>query len=343
MFIVKTFKLLLLFIAILILGIVFVSISPSPVMGQEHDFDVVPVASPRDFTSGAGRVTTLSGFLNVRSSPFESSPIIAMLANGSYVRLISRTDTWWRVEYDEGKYGYCSADFINYIPESFPAFVSTHYSNLNIRDGAGTNYDIIGKLPKGSDIIVIGRAGNWYWILYGGTNTGYCSADFIASSADQAFPAINISAQDFKQTDSRWSNVRLGNSSAVMSSSGCLVSCVAIVDTHRTGQTVLPDTLARTLSFTSDGSLYWPNRFILRNSSSGYLSVLYNSLKEGKLPIIGMRQPTGKQHWVVVTGYTGGNILVASNFTINDPGSSARKTLQHLINDYPIFHRIVIY
>ena len=77
--------------------------------------------------------------------------------------------------------------------------------------------------------------------------------------------------------------------------------------------------------------------------STNYLSNIYNLLKAGKPVAIGAKTSSGGQHWVVVTGYKGGNTLKASNFTINDPGSSTRDTLDDLFSSYPIFYKIAYY
>ena len=54
----------------------------------------------------AGIVTTAGGNLNVRSGPSSGSAVLARLANGSPVTLVSRSGAWWQVTYDRGKYGY---------------------------------------------------------------------------------------------------------------------------------------------------------------------------------------------------------------------------------------------
>jgi N-acetylmuramoyl-L-alanine amidase len=51
-------------------------------------------------------------------------------------------------------------------------------STLNVRDGAGANYKVIGKLKKGDKVKISKKVGNWYDIYFG-DHGGYVSADFI--------------------------------------------------------------------------------------------------------------------------------------------------------------------
>jgi len=315
--------------------LLLITVSVATVVPNNPVFAVTP-------TSSAGRINVSSNYLNVRSGPSTNNTVIATLAKGSYVTLISKTGAWWYVEYAGNKFGYCSDAYITEIKESFAAYVSTSSSNLNIRDGAGTGFQVIAKLPKDTDLIVLEKVGDWYWILFDGTNTGYCSAAYITPHSKINYPALSLSTQDYKQTDSRWGNIILGKSDKTFARSGCLTCCVAAIETYRKGYTILPHTLSYSLSYTPDGSLYWPT-FLSFYNSSGYLSVLYNNLKDGKPVIIGFKNTYGGQHWVVVNGYTGGATLEASKFTIKDPGSSSRVTLQQLIAVYPYFYKIAYY
>jgi uncharacterized protein YgiM (DUF1202 family) len=55
----------------------------------------------------AGLVSISSGRLNVRTAPSTGASVVASLAKGSYVTLVSKSGDWWKVEYAGGKYGYC--------------------------------------------------------------------------------------------------------------------------------------------------------------------------------------------------------------------------------------------
>lgn len=109
----------------------------------------------------AGTVTTASGALNVRSSASTSGKIVASLPRGSNVTLLSKSGSWWQVEYADGKYGYVHGDYMKSISGSFAAQVNTSSGNLNVRQGADTSYAVQTSLPKGKTVVILSQSGGW--------------------------------------------------------------------------------------------------------------------------------------------------------------------------------------
>ncbi|MEZ4357474.1 MAG: SH3 domain-containing protein [Eubacteriales bacterium] len=292
--------------------------------------------------STAGIVSTQYTSLTVRSSNSTSSAVLTTLPKGSYVTLISKSGSWWYVEYAAGKYGYCYASYIAQDTDSFAAYVNTSYSNLNVRSGAGTSYSIQGSLPKNTCIVVISQSGGWSKILYYGRNIGYVSSSFIKAytSSSVTYPAISLSVPKYSQLDSRWSSYPIANSTIGVI--GCATTSLAMTESYRTGTTIYPNEMASKLTYTSGGAVYWPSNYVW-STSSNYLQNIYSQLKLGKPVIVAASKSSGGTHFVVVTGYTGGSYLSASGFTINDAGSRYRTDLQDLFNDYPTFYKIIYY
>lgn len=284
--------------------------------------------------SKAGAVTTSGGNLNVRSSASSGSAVVATLRKGSYVTLVSKSGSWWKVEYARGEYGYCHADYIT-IVEGTPVTVQTKSGSLNVRSGPGTSYQKVASLSKGETVILLPGSGSWSRVLYHGTRTGYVSAQYLSVN----YPAVSLNVPNFKQTDSRWASTLIGDSGKTMAQIGCATTAIAMMESSRTGTTIYPDTMAKQLTYTPSGSVYWPSHYATVTSSSGYLSEIYARLKSGKPVLLGARNAYGKQYWVVVTGYTGGNSLTPAGFTIHDPGSYSRTTLQQFLNAYPTFYK----
>lgn len=290
--------------------------------------------------SKAGAVTTAQDPLNVRSAASSSAGVVTTLRKGSYVTLISKSGNWWRVEYGSGRYGYCHADYITVVAGS-PATVNAG-SGLNVRSGAGTSYTRLTTLPKGTAVIVLSTSGGWSRILYHGTRTGYVSAQYL-STGQASYPAVSLNVPSYKQTDSRWANVKIGTSGKTMAQIGCATTAIAMMESYRTGTTVYPDAMSKKLSYTSSGSVYWPSNFVTVTSSADYLSGIYAQLKQGKPVLFGAKTSAGRQHWVVITGYYGGEALTASGFAIHDPGSNSRTNLQQFLNSYPVFYKYFYY
>ena len=295
-------------------------------------------ARAADQNSRAGMIATSGSRLNVRSSPSTGAAVVKQLNKGSYVTLISKSGSWWRVEYADGKYGYCHSDYIS-VASGSPAVVSTQSTSLNVRRGPGTSYGKVGSVSKGKTVIVLSSSSGWSKILYNGTQTGYVSSNYLSGN----YGAVSLNVPNFKQTDSRWADTLIGNSGKTMAQIGCATTAVAMMESARTGTTVYPDEMAKSLRYTPDGSLYWPGNYTAVTEGSGYLSAVYARLKAGKPVLFGARNSYGKQHWVVITGFNGGSSLTASGFTINDPGSSYRTNLQQFLNEYPSFYKYFHY
>lgn len=123
----------------------------------------------------------------------------------------------------------------------------------------------------------------------------------------------------YKQTDSRWKNVMIGNKN--IGQVGCLVCSMAMSESYRLQREITPKQMREQSTFAgSNGNdLVWPSRY--KTMCSGVkLDKLYNAINSGKAVIVGGSNSNG-WHWVVVTGYQNANpgSLKRSNFSINDP------------------------
>lgn len=57
--------------------------------------------------------------------------------------------------------------------------VSTQAKDLNIRSGASIDAAILGSMPKGAQVTILGESGDWYQIRYNNL-TGYASKQYIS-------------------------------------------------------------------------------------------------------------------------------------------------------------------
>ncbi len=294
-------------------------------------------AAAADLSSKAGQVQISTGWLNVRSSP-GSGTAVSRLQKGSYITLISRNGDWWKVEYAKGKFGYCHSDYIREISSSAkPISISSGY--LNVRSGTGTGYQAVGKLNKGEIVLSLSESGGWSRILYQGNKTGYVSSRYLSG----AYPAVSVSVSSMKQMDSRWAEKIVGESGKTFAQIGCATTAIAMVESHRRNTVIYPDEMARQLRYTSSGNVYWPAFYQVITSPDNYLQKIYQRLSMGEPVLLGMKNRYGSQHWVVVTGYSGGNSLTASGFQILDPGTNYRTNLQQFIQQYPTFYKYFIW
>jgi hypothetical protein len=57
--------------------------------------------------------------------------------------------------------------------------VTTQQTNLNIRRGQGTQYQVVGKAPKGAEVLVLDATGDWYQIQMEDGTRGYVNKPYI--------------------------------------------------------------------------------------------------------------------------------------------------------------------
>ncbi len=300
-------------------------------------------AQAADLNSTAAKVATQSTALNIRSGPSAASGKVATAKKDSYLTLIEKDGSWWKVEYAQNKYGYCHSNYISGISASEAMTVTTRSGNLNVRSGKGTSYKIKATLSKGTVVVVLSSDGDWSKILYHGSKTGYVKSSYLTKETDSTYKKITLSVPSYKQTDSRWASIAIGTQGDTIASSGCTTTALAMTESYRLGKAVTPKDMASQLSYSSSGMLYWPSNYSVSLAGTAYLSEIYSALQKGKPVIFGMKTSGGSQHWVVVTGYSkNSSTLSAANFTVNDPGSNTRTLLSEVMAKYPNPYKLAV-
>lgn len=307
-------------------------------------FSFMPKGNAAVKPNGAGRVTTSSTKLNVRSSPSASAAVKTKLSKNSYVTLIEKSGNYWYVQYSSGGYGYCHQDYITRVSTDVRT-VKTTSGRLRVRSGASTSHSVKAYLSSNAYVTVLSTSGSFSRVVYNGNQTGYVHSDYLkkatSSSSSTTYKAKKLNVPDYKQTDSRWANVTLGSSGQTIEKIGCATTALAMTESYRTGTTIYPHQMAKKLSYTSGGAVYWPSNYTIITSSSGYLKKIYDTIQSGKPVIIGAKKSNGSQHYVVVTGVKSTNTLTTSSFYINDPGTSSRTTLAQFLSAYPNFYKMM--
>ncbi len=289
----------------------------------------------------AGVVATESGRLNVRSSASSASSVITSVKKGSFLTLEGKSGEWWKVEYAPNKFGFCHEDYIEIVSDS-TALVSTQNTGLNVRSGAGKKYPITDSLAKGERVLVLSNSGYWARVLYDGNKTGCVSTDYLKAE-ETGYAAVSLDIPDYKQTDSRWANVKIGSSGKTIGQIGCVTTGIAMMESYRSGETIFPDEMMRELTYDGRGNVYWPSDYEVGYWSENYLAKIYEKLREGKPVLIGAKTSGGAQHWVVITGFAGGEELVPSKFTVNDPGSLTNTNLSQFFASFPNLYKFFWY
>ncbi len=292
-------------------------------------------ASASETANRVGQVITSSTRLMVRETASAKSDAVYALPKDSFVTLIERSNGWWRVEYLDGQFGYCRDDYIREISVKHYK-VNLSSGSLNIRQGAGTGFKSVGYLKNGNAVTVLSNANGWSKILYKGTKIGYVSSKYLT----EINGTVSLNVPSFKQTDKRWADVEIGNSGKSIGQIGCVTTALSMTESFRLGTNIYPDAMTKRLNYTQSGNVYWPSNYRTITNNSNYLNKIYDLLKSGRPVIFGSKNRYGSQHWVVITGFKGGEIT-ASNFTVNDPGSNTKTNLQQHLNSHPTFYKFL--
>ena len=146
-------------------------------------------ASAYDYT-GVGTVT--GSVVNIISEASSTASIVAQGLKSAKFKVVENGDSWSKIEYSLGNFGYISNEYF-----SVEAITSENCngvitgSAVNVREGTGTNYNVIGVVYSGEQVPVYGRENGWVKIGINGSK-GWVLGDYI--STDGSVPKKEISA-----------------------------------------------------------------------------------------------------------------------------------------------------
>ena len=184
------------------------------------------------YTETTGTVS--SDNVKVRSSASTTASQVSSLKNGDQVDIIDEaTDAsgyvWYKIRVNKSESGYVRSDLVskaggssnssttattttntsqaNGAAASLPATTvtttdtksGTALDNVNVRQGAGTAYDAVGKVAKGDTVTITGEATGadnktWYQVSFGNGKQGFIRSDLL--SVSEAAPAEGTDAAE---------------------------------------------------------------------------------------------------------------------------------------------------
>ncbi|MBQ4134476.1 MAG: C39 family peptidase [Methanocorpusculum sp.] len=256
------------------------------------------------------------------------------------------------------------------ITWSAPATNPDSYNVYLIKNGVNTYSK---KGVSGTDVTIpssyLTDAGTYEVTVYA-VKSGYkadepASTRFIMSQKVVETPSqpttkeIQLNVPYYLQSDGKWASITLGNGKNTIGGAGCTITSLAMVHEYHTGITTTPIEMNKALSF-SGSNVVWSSVEKLgyardksmRNQNNGAvkcdvktLALVYSKLSEGKPCVIGVSESSNvddRTHYVVINGYTGNPAAMSTyDFTILDPNSKTRHTLQDLLNAKPYVHTLV--
>lgn len=152
---------------------------------------------------------------NLRSGPGTSYGRVGQLKQGQTVRLLGRNGDWYQVKTNAGTTGWIHSELVDVAsnvaaslatvkvaaaPASSGVRVGvTTDDKVNLRSGPSTGNEVLAKLPKGTQLEVLGQQGSWYKVATARGTVGWVTADFfklggaVAAAANQASGPVSAS------------------------------------------------------------------------------------------------------------------------------------------------------
>ena len=147
--------------------------------------------------------TVTASVLNVRSGPTTNSSVVTKVNKGTVISILSKSGNWYKTKVN-GKEGWVSGAYVTINKTSNNSGsidvntnakkAKTTASSLNMRNGAGTSYSIIRKLPKGTEIEVTSVSGDWAKMKYDG-RVGYVHKayiEYVNTTVESTKPPVNV-------------------------------------------------------------------------------------------------------------------------------------------------------
>ena len=154
-------------------------IEPTYYPDYDEDVDYLPPAEDEEEEEAPEETWDLymvtCRTLNVRLGGGTGYARIGTLSRGTLVSG-ELEDGWLKFAYDGGT-AYCSADYLARVDGDLSGLHVT-CRTLNVRAGAGTNFEILGTLSRGTEVEILDVLPGWYEIEYLG-GVGYVSAAYI--------------------------------------------------------------------------------------------------------------------------------------------------------------------
>ncbi len=159
-----------------------------------------------------GKGTVTADALRLRSQANTNSAVLNLAPRNSVVTLLEELDGWYKVSYGD-QVGYMSADWLDVTQSGSEAVVgqgTVTADALNVRSGAGTVYNRLGLLYKGTSVMILEDCGNGWYKISGGGYTGYVSGEWVKVSGNSSSDSSDAQPIGTGTVNTACLNVRSG-------------------------------------------------------------------------------------------------------------------------------------
>jgi len=145
--------------------------------------------------------------INVRAETSTASENLGMIAQFSTVQVIGKdaSGSWYQIIYTNSRIGWVRAEFVQVNASAQIPVIKSGTGNgsglsglviqkINVRNGPGTTYDILGILNPNDVVFMTGKSPSGAWIQIEYTNTpdgkGWAASEFLKIEDAESLPVI---------------------------------------------------------------------------------------------------------------------------------------------------------
>lgn len=150
------------------------------VSGQEgwvHSSFIQQQATPPSTTNNTNQAGTTTAHLNLRQGAGTNFDIITTLNPNTSLTILGQNGAWFNVRVGTQE-GWVHSDFVQTGTSSQTTRTGTTIAHLNLRQGAGTNFDIITTLDPNTHLTILTESGAWFNVRIG-SQEGWVHSNYV--------------------------------------------------------------------------------------------------------------------------------------------------------------------
>ncbi|MDR0879520.1 MAG: SH3 domain-containing protein [Clostridioides sp.] len=193
----------------------------------------------------SGMVTASA--LNIRTSPSTQAAKAGLAYKGQTVQILEKSNGWYRVKVSNSLTGWASGQYISLGGSSDNSNSSSSSgsnsssggstsvsgngrvsvsSKLNVRNGAGTNFSVVGKASNGEIVQLLESQGGWYKVKLSNGIVGWVSGQYIVKTSESA--GSNSGNSGSGSSNSNSSNQNSSGDTAVQGKRGKIINTTSL-------------------------------------------------------------------------------------------------------------------
>lgn len=157
-----------------------------------------PAAPAGENTSYRAEITENN--VNIRSGPGTTYSVTGQAAAGNKYSLLDRSGDWYKISAGGGS-GWVYGQFVKLLadnssrgPAGNSGWAVANDSNINIRSGPGTGYQVVSRASRGERFMLADRSSDWYKIILDNGGSGWIASWLV--EVDRNAPGNSTPASD---------------------------------------------------------------------------------------------------------------------------------------------------